>query len=152
MLNVKAKSIQNLQIFLQKLENLLIEMELKRIMPRVIHFEIPAENTEPAVNFCSKAFGWKIVKYGSTNYWLVAAGEGTESEINGAVAEKDETHLTTINTVGLPLYDEVLKEIKEASGQVLTSIMTEPNVGYMAYCKDTKGNIFGIMQTDPNAK
>jgi predicted enzyme related to lactoylglutathione lyase len=26
-----------------------------------------------------------------------------------------------------------------------------PGVGYMAYCRDTEGNTFGIMQEDPNA-
>jgi len=30
--------------------------------------------------------------------------------------------------------------------------MAVPNVGYMAYCKDPEGNLFGIMQVDPNAK
>jgi uncharacterized protein len=27
-----------------------------------------------------------------------------------------------------------------------------PGVGYMAYCRDTEGNLFGIMQNDKNAK
>jgi predicted enzyme related to lactoylglutathione lyase len=127
-------------------------MEVKKNMPRVIHFEIPADNTERVVNFYRRAFGWKIEKYGSMNYWLVTTGEDTEHGINGAIAEKDDTHPTTINTVSVPSYYESLKKIKEAGGQVLTPKMTVPNVGYMAYCKDTEGNIFGIMQTDPNAK
>jgi len=25
-------------------------------------------------------------------------------------------------------------------------------VGYFAYCEDTEGNMFGVMQMDPNAK
>jgi predicted enzyme related to lactoylglutathione lyase len=27
-----------------------------------------------------------------------------------------------------------------------------PNVGWLAYAKDTEGNIFGMMQNDPGAK
>jgi predicted enzyme related to lactoylglutathione lyase len=27
-----------------------------------------------------------------------------------------------------------------------------PGVGWVAYCKDTEGNIFGMMQNDPSAK
>ena len=27
-----------------------------------------------------------------------------------------------------------------------------PGVGWMAYCKDTEGNTFGLMQPDPNVK
>jgi predicted enzyme related to lactoylglutathione lyase len=30
--------------------------------------------------------------------------------------------------------------------------MTIPNVGYVAYLKDTEGNIFGVLQSDPGAK
>ena len=121
-------------------------------MPRVIHFEIPANNTERAVNFYRKAFGWKIENYGNMDYWLVSTGEDKEPGINGAIAEKDQTHPTTINTVSVQSYDEALKKIKEAGGEILTPKMTVPAVGYMAYCKDTEGNIFGMMQTDPNAK
>jgi uncharacterized protein len=123
-------------------------------MPRVIHFEIPADNTERAANFYRKAFGWKIEKYpgGSMDYWLVSTGEDKEPGINGAIAEKDQTHPTTINTVSVQSYDEALKKINEAGGEALTPKMTVPAVGYMAYCKDTEGNIFGIMQMDPNAK
>lgn len=30
--------------------------------------------------------------------------------------------------------------------------MAIPKVGYLAYCMDTEGNIFGIMQSDSSAK
>jgi predicted enzyme related to lactoylglutathione lyase len=30
--------------------------------------------------------------------------------------------------------------------------MPIPGMGWLAYCKDTEGNIFGMMQGDPNAK
>ena len=38
-----------------------------------------------------------------------------------------------------------------ASGNVefVTAI---PGVGWLAYCKDTEGHIFGMMQNDPSAK
>jgi predicted enzyme related to lactoylglutathione lyase len=29
--------------------------------------------------------------------------------------------------------------------------MPIPGVGWLAYCKDTEGNVFGIMQDDPQA-
>ena len=29
--------------------------------------------------------------------------------------------------------------------------MPVPGVGWLAYCKDTEGNVFGMMQTDPTA-
>ena len=27
-----------------------------------------------------------------------------------------------------------------------------PEMGWLVYCKDTEGNIFGMMQNDPNAQ
>ena len=123
-------------------------------MPKVIHFEIPAEDTKRAAAFYKKAFGWKLDKYGNEhmNYWLATAGDEKELGINGAIAEKDKTHPTTINTISVPSFEEAVKKIKAAGGEILGPKMTVPNVGYMAYCKDTEGNIFGIMQMDPKAK
>ncbi|HPT75026.1 MAG TPA: VOC family protein, partial [Methanomassiliicoccaceae archaeon] len=55
-------------------------------MPRVIHFEIPAEDPERAVEFYKKVFGWKIDKWeGPIDYWLVMTGENDEPGINGAI-------------------------------------------------------------------
>jgi uncharacterized protein len=42
--------------------------------------------------------------------------------------------------------------IKGAGGKLVTEKMTVPGVGWMAYCVDTEGNQFGIMQQDSNAK
>lgn len=37
-------------------------------------------------------------------------------------------------------------------GQVIRPKMAVPGVGWMAYIKDTEGNIFGLMESDPGAK
>ena len=122
-------------------------------MPRVIHFEIPADDPERAVDFYKKVFGWKIDKWGGpVNYWLVTTGEEKEPGINGAITEKSENVPATTNTISVPSFDEAVKKIAEAGGKVLMPKMAVPGVGYMTYCKDTEGNVFGIMQMDPNAK
>lgn len=123
-------------------------------MPKVIHFEIPAANTKRAVAFYEKAFGWKFSKYGGEgmDYWLATTGEDKEPGINGAISIKSETHPTTINTISVPSFEDAAKKIKAAGGEILGPKMTVPSVGYMAYCKDTEGNLFGIMQMDPKAK
>ena len=123
-------------------------------MPKVVHFEIPAKDTKRAVAFYEKAFGWKIGRYGTEeiDYWLVTAGEDTEPGINGAIALKDDTHPTTINTVSVASFEVAVEKIKGAGGKVLGAKMAVQGVGYMTYCKDTEGNLFGIMQMDLNAK
>ena len=57
-------------------------------MPKIVHFEIPAENPDRAVNFYEKAFGWKANKWeGPQDYWLVTAGEKDEPGIDGAIGK-----------------------------------------------------------------
>ena len=121
-------------------------------IPKVIHFEIPAENTKRAVAFYEQAFGWKFNKYEGMDYWLATGGEDAESGINGAISVKDDSHPTTINTISVPSFEHAAEKIKAAGGEILGPKMTVPSVGYMAYCKDTEGNIFGIMQMDPKAQ
>ena len=38
-----------------------------------------------------------------------------------------------------------------AGGAIAVPKMPIPGVGWLAYGKDTEGNIFGIMQSDPTA-
>jgi predicted enzyme related to lactoylglutathione lyase len=119
---------------------------------KVIHFEIPADNPERAVKFYSKVFNWKIDKWeGPVDYWLVTAGDEKELGINGAITLKANLSVTT-NTISVPSVDDFIKKIKDAGGKVVQGKMAVPGVGYMAYCSDTEGNMFGIMQMDKSAK
>ncbi len=122
-------------------------------MSRVVHFEIPTSDPEKAIAFYTKVFGWKIEKWdGPVNYWLITTGEENEPGINGGLAEKTETMQVTTNTISVPSYEDAVKKVAEAGGKVLMPRMTVPGVGYMTYCKDPEGNVFGIMQTYPQAK
>jgi predicted enzyme related to lactoylglutathione lyase len=121
-------------------------------VPRVVHFEIPAEDPERAATFYRKVFDWKIEKWlGPFNYWLVTTGEDKDPGINGAIMEKS-NFKTTVNTVGVSSIDEVLKKIKEAGGKVVMPKGVVPSQGYLAYCADTEGNVFGIFKSAPSAK
>ena len=47
-------------------------------MPRVIHFEIPADDPQRAVKFYREAFGWEISTWGGPGeYWLATTGPDT---------------------------------------------------------------------------
>jgi predicted enzyme related to lactoylglutathione lyase len=120
-------------------------------MPRVIHFEINVDNAERAVAFYAKVFGWKIEKWaGPVDYWLVTTGEDSEPGINGAITPRSD-NLSTVNTIGVNSVDDFVKKITGAGGKVVAPKMAIPGMGYYAYCEDTEGNRFGIMQNDPSA-
>jgi hypothetical protein len=122
-------------------------------MPRVVHFEINSDDPEWAVKFYQKVFGWKIEKWnGPVDYWLVTTGPKDQPGINGGIMKRMNPQASTYNTVDVPSVDEFTKRIVESGGKVVVPKMAVPGVGYMAYCADTEGNVFGIMQEDPAAK
>jgi predicted enzyme related to lactoylglutathione lyase len=121
-------------------------------MPRVIHFEIPADNPDRAGKFDAQVFGWKFNKWsGPQDYWLVTTGEG-QPGINGGMLRRPHPGAGTVNTVDVNSVDEALIQIQAAGGTVVVPKMPIPGVGYLAYCQDTEANTFGVMQADPAAK
>jgi predicted enzyme related to lactoylglutathione lyase len=78
----------------------------------------------------------------------VKTGEEGELGINGAIMPRVDKG-TVYNTIDVPSVDEFIRKIVDADGEIVQAKTTVPGVGYMAYCKDTEGNIFGIMQEDP---
>ena len=123
-------------------------------MPRVIHFEIPADNTQRAVKFFQDVFGWKFNQWeGPMEYWLAMTGPDGQPGINGAIAKRDENMPHTTNTLDVPDVEAYMEKVKKGGGKVVSpQKMPIPGVGYFAYCLDTEGNLFGIMQNDPNVK
>jgi len=121
-------------------------------MSRVIHFEIPATDPERAAAFYKKAFGWKIEKWpGPMEYWMVNTGENGTPGINGGLMRKGDV-TTTTNTIGVDSVDKAIDAVTKAGGKLIMPKTPIPTVGYFAYCHDTEGNLFGVMESDANAK
>jgi uncharacterized protein len=120
-------------------------------MPRVVHFEVHADDPERAAKFYSTAFGWKIDKWGGPiEYWMVDTGEGMG--INGGLLKRSQPSEATVNTVSVEDIDASLKSVAAAGGKLVRPKYPIPGVGWLAYCEDTEGNQFGMMQPDDNAK
>ena len=121
-------------------------------MPRVIHFELTADDPERATEFYSKVFGWQIQKWaGPQDYWLITTGEAGTLGIDGAIMRRGDFSAPVINTIDVPSVDEFVAKITANGGSVVAPKMPIPGIGYFAYCKDTEGNVFGVMQSDPSA-
>src|SRR5215213_6852998 len=119
-------------------------------MSRVIHFELAADNPERAVQFYSKVFGWQINKWEGQDYWLVTTGESSTPGIDGAIMPRDPQRPPIVNTIGVDSLDDSVAMTAANGGTVLEPKMPIPGVGYFAYCLDTEGNPFGLMQSDPS--
>jgi uncharacterized protein len=119
-------------------------------MPRVIHFEIPADDPERSVEFYSSVFGWTFHKWdGPQPYWLIGTGEGVG--INGGLMQKNAPEHPVTNVIDVPSVDDYAVKVEEAGGMIVVPKMPIPGIGYLAYFKDLSGNILGIMQEDSGA-
>ena len=123
-------------------------------MHRVVHFEVSADDPERALRFYSDVFGWKAQKWeGEIKYWLITTGEDGQPGINGGLFPREgEMRFTShVNTVDVPSLEEAMARVTGHGGRITMPKTAIPGVGYFAYCQDTEGNTFGIMQDDPAA-
>ena len=126
-------------------------------MPRVVHFEIHAADPERAVNFYQTLFGWTFQKWeGPMDYWLVTTGPDDQPGINGGLVRRQgeidgQAVIAYVCTVDVTDLDGSVQTALDNGGQIALPKMPIPGMGWLAYCKDTEGNILGMMQNDPNA-
>ena len=121
-------------------------------MPRVVQFEISADDPSRAVKFYTDVFGWNVEKWGGPkDYWLVKTGEDAQPGINGGVFKR-EGPVNFVNTIEVPSVDDFAAKVTENGGQVVVPKMAIPGVGFLVYCQDTEQNVFGILQGDETAQ
>ena len=124
-------------------------------MPRIVHFDMPADDPERAAKFYKEVFDWKIDKWnGPMDYWMATTGPDDQPGINGGIAKRDpdcEGHGIS-NTIGVPSVDDYAAKVQAGGGKVLMPKMAIPGVGFFAQCEDTEGNKFGIIEMDEAAK
>jgi uncharacterized protein len=123
-------------------------------MGRVVHFEITADDPDRAAAFYRRAFGWEITGWGGGlfKYLLATTGPEDSPGINGAITDRQGQHQAVINSIGVESWESAAAAVTEAGGKVLMAKTPIPGIGYFAYCTDTEGNVFGIMQEDAAAK
>ncbi len=117
---------------------------------RIVHFEIPADDTARAVAFYTKAFGWKTQKWEEMDYWLCFTGVGLG--IDGAIYKRTTKEDGTRNSLMVANLDDAVKAVEAAGGKITVPKAAITGVGWLVYAMDTEGNIFGMMQSDPTAK
>ncbi len=127
-------------------------------MPRVIHFEIHAEQPERAAAFYRSVFSWEFTHWGGpVDYWLIKTGPDNEPGINGGLIRRQgaidgQAVVAYVCTVDVPSADRYAEKITTAGGTIVVPKMPIPGIGWLVYAKDTDGNIFGIMQADGEAR
>jgi len=122
-------------------------------MPRVIHFEIPADDVDRAQKFYGEVFGWTFRRWeGPMDYRLATTGAAAERGIDGALLKRAQAGASTVNTIDVPSLDDCVQKIEKAGGRLAVPRMAIPGVGWLAYAADPEGNLFGVMQPDEAAR
>jgi hypothetical protein len=71
---------------------------------------------------------------------------------DGGLAERATPETGTENTIDVGSVDDFVAKIESNGGKITRPKSAVPGVGWLAYCQDTEGNTFSIMQSDPPAK
>ena len=127
-------------------------------MPRVIHFEIFAEDTQRAIDFYSRVFDWTFRKWdGPEEYWFITTGPGDVKGINGGlVPRRDRIDGTAVIayvcTIDVPSVDAYAGKVQAAGGTIVVPKFLIPGYGWLVHAKDTEGNLFSMMEADSEAR
>ena len=116
---------------------------------KIVHIEIPAQDTQRAMKFWGDLAGFEFKNYGEGND---AAPEYNmfEGEPGGGL------YPATDGEKGIRVYfetDEIDAEIDRIrdAGGTTEEKMPVPSMGWFAHAKDTEGNEFSVWQSDETA-
>jgi predicted enzyme related to lactoylglutathione lyase len=123
------------------------------IPANIVWFEIPADNVERAKAFYSGLFGWKTDKMpGPIEYWHLDTGGPDASPDGGLMKRQNPGQQGITNYIAVASVNEAAEKVQKLGGKICMPKSPVPQMGYFAICQDTEGNIFGLWETDKNAK
>ena len=122
------------------------------ITPRIVWFEIPADNPQRAKKFYSSLFGWKVDPFpGMTDYWHIDTGGGDDTPDGGLMVRKHPAQPIT-NYVAVASVDKSAAKVEKLGGKICKSKTAVPQMGYFVICQDTEDNMFALWEPDMKAK
>ena len=120
---------------------------------RVVHFEIPADDTERARDFYKSAFGWAITSMPDIGYSMVMTTPADESgsptepgSINGGMFAREGELRSPVITVDVADIDAALAKIEGLGGSTVRAKQSVMGMGFAAYFRDPEGNIIGLWE------
>src|SRR5438045_9076611 len=112
---------------------------------KLVHFELPVQDTQRAKTFWSGVFGWEFGDSAmpGMEYYMVRTGE----DQGGAVFPADNAGSGLIVYFDTDDIDASIAKVRELGGKAEDK-MPNPQVGGFAPCSDTGGINFSIFQSD----
>jgi len=122
----------------------------KKVANGICHIEIGYENIDRVNKFYTDVFGWTCTAAPGFEGYLLFKSNDPDHKVCGGFfkREKDEK----INYPALHLHvddiDSHIEKIKAAGGQLFKEKFELPNVGYLAFFKDTEDNTMSLFQSN----
>jgi predicted enzyme related to lactoylglutathione lyase len=122
-------------------------------MPKVTHFEIPADDMDRAQSFYKEVFDWQINPVPGMNYTTVFTGPTDEKRmilekgfINGGMMKRSGEFKYPDVVIEVEDIESTLKIILEHGGTVVNKKMKVGEMGFSAYFRDTENNMIGLWE------
>ena len=124
-------------------------------MDKVVHFEIPTDDLARAKKFYQDTFGWQLQDMPEMNYVIARTVDTDEKQmpkepgaINGGMFARSAMNPATAPTFSINVenIDDAIQKVKSAGGTILNDKITVGTMGFMAYFKDTEGNVMSVWQ------
>ena len=117
-------------------------------MSKVVHFEIPADDTSRAREFWSSMFGVEFQSYnGPVEYHMFS----NEDQSGGGLMPRQEGQDGLVVYFSTDDIDSALERVGQLGGSVEAEKSPVPGMGWFAHVRDTEGNRFSLWQNDENA-
>ena len=116
---------------------------------KVVHFELPAEDTGRAKGFWSGVFGWDFGDSAMPEfeYFMVQTGP----EQGGAIYPAQGGEKGPIVYFDTDDIDATLGKVRD-NGGTAEDKQPIPHVGWFARCTDTEGNSFSLFESDESVQ
>ncbi|NKX55843.1 VOC family protein [Arthrobacter mobilis] len=122
---------------------------------RVVHFEIPADDTGRASEFYRSVFGWNLSPMPEVDYIAVGTTPADEQgmplepgAINGGMFKRsDNAPRSPVITIDVDDIDGTLEKIGTQGGSTVVPRQPVMDMGYFAYFQDSEGNVMGLWQS-----
>ncbi len=123
-------------------------------MDSVVHFEIPADDLPRAKKFYRETFGWHVEEMPTMNYVMATTTEvdkekhmpKTPGAINGGMLTRSNTVPAPSLAINVKDLDAAVEKVKSAGGSIVKGKVAVGNMGFIAYFKDTEGNVLSLWQ------
>jgi predicted enzyme related to lactoylglutathione lyase len=114
----------------------------------IVHFEIPASDTERMSRFYSDLFDWKFDRQSmpGMEYWMIeTTGRGPEHLGGGMYAKQGDSDRPRFY-IGVEDIDSHTDRFRQAGGTVIVEKQEVPGFGWSVLGTDPEGNVVGLFQ------